>query len=143
MPRDLLADRNTLDAMPPLSKEPAASSPPPEEPTPFYRVPSMLIEDRFKRIKDLRPFPLLLSSDDLDDCDWLEHAAFAPHEAASREKVRFAYSSSSCHTLFPCLPCCVCNHWAAVRRHTVALVVRCPWLPLSSPALPGTPSLRD
>ena len=96
MPRDLLADRNTLDAMPPLSKEPAASSPPPDEPMPFYRVPSTLIEDRFKRMKDLRPFPLLLNADDLDDCDWLEHAAFAPHEAASREKVRFAPLSVSC-----------------------------------------------
>ena len=50
----------------------------------------MLMDERFKRMKDLRPFSLLLNQDDLDDCDWLEHAAFEPHEAASREKVREA-----------------------------------------------------
>ena len=36
----------------------------------------------------VRPYASLLNIDDLDDCDWLEHAAFDPVEAASREKVR-------------------------------------------------------
>jgi hypothetical protein len=73
MPRDLVADhghdRNN-------------------DSKPLDTMASSLMEERFRRIKDVRPFPLLLSSADLDDCDWLEHAAFEPHEAASREKVR-------------------------------------------------------
>jgi putative heme degradation protein len=89
MPRDLLADKKTLEAMPPLSKEPAADSP--EDPNPMpslYQVPTSFVEDRFKRMTDLHPFASLLNQDDLDDCDWLEHAAFDDNEAASREKVR-------------------------------------------------------
>lgn len=88
MPRDLLADKTTLESMPPLSKEPVASSPPSDEPVSFYRLPANMMEERFKRMKDLHAYALLLNQDDLDDCDWLEHAAFDPHEAASRDKVR-------------------------------------------------------
>ncbi|KAF2732990.1 acyl-CoA N-acyltransferase [Polyplosphaeria fusca] len=94
MPRDLESAKATLDAMPPLSKEPTASSssPPPDHPLPLYRVPTTFIEDRFKKMKDLHPYALLLSQDDLDECDWLEHAAFEPHEAASREKLEYRLS---------------------------------------------------
>jgi hypothetical protein len=88
MPRDLLADRNTLDAMPQLSREPPASSPPPKESSPMPSHNSaVFVEERFKKMKEIRPFGQLLNFEDLDDCDWLEHAAFDPVEAASREKV--------------------------------------------------------
>jgi len=89
MPRDLVTDKKALDELPPLSKEPAAASPgpDPDDAMSFYRMPTSFVEDRFKRIKDLHPYALLLSQADLDDCDWLEHAAFDPSEAASREKV--------------------------------------------------------
>lgn len=87
MPRDLIADKKTLEDMPPLSKEPAAESPGDPNPMPLYQGPSTFIEDRFKRMTDLHPFASLLNRDDLDDCDWLEHVAFDENEAASREKV--------------------------------------------------------
>jgi hypothetical protein len=77
MPRDLIADRNTLDAMPELSREPAAASPPASQPS----------QSRFNKPPTIHPFSSLLSLADLDECDWLEHAAFDPIEAASREKV--------------------------------------------------------
>jgi hypothetical protein len=87
MPRDLLADRKTLDAMPELSREPA-TSPPPQESSPMS--PSnqgVLVEQRFRKMQNIHPFAQLLNYEDLDDCDWLEHAAFDPIEAATREKV--------------------------------------------------------
>lgn len=43
-------------------------------------------QERMKK-SGIHPFVQLLSVDDLDDCDWLEHAAFDPIEAATREKV--------------------------------------------------------
>lgn len=88
MPRDLLADKKLLDEMP-LSKEPAAHSPDHLNSMPsLYQAPSSFVEDRFKRMTALHPFASLLNQDDLDDCDWLEHAAFDDNEAATREKVR-------------------------------------------------------
>lgn len=90
MPRDLLADK-TLESMPQLSREPAVASPPPEEKKKANPYGTAMIrnEDFFNKKKkaDIHPFSSLLSVDDLDDCDWLEHAAFDPIEAASREKV--------------------------------------------------------
>lgn len=89
MPRDFLADK-TLESMPQLSREPAATSPPPEQRKANpYGTSLIRVEDPFKKMvkKDIHPFSSLLSIDDLDDCDWLEHAAFDPIEAASREKV--------------------------------------------------------
>lgn len=87
MPRDLLADK-TLESMPQLSREPAAASPPPENSKSNpYGTALVKVEDRFKKAIKIHPFSSLLSMDDLNDCDWLEHAAFDPIEAASREKV--------------------------------------------------------
>lgn len=89
MPRDLLADES-LKSMPQLSREPAAKSPPPDKPKANpYGTSLVRVEDPFKKManKKIHPFSSLLSVDDLDDCDWLEHAAFDPTEAASREKV--------------------------------------------------------
>lgn len=90
MPRDFLADK-TLEAMPQLSREPVAASPPPpdERKANPYGTSLIRVEDPFKKMtkERIHPFSSLLSIDDLDDCDWLEHAAFDPIEAASREKV--------------------------------------------------------
>lgn len=94
MPRDLLAEK-TLESMPQLSREPAPVSPP-EKPNP-YGTSLVLVEDRFKKMVNVHPFSSLLSLDDLDDCDWLEHAAFDPIEAASREKV------SQFQSMFPAI----------------------------------------
>lgn len=100
MPRDLESEKATLEGLPPLAKDEHAgqdaeaeisSSPEYYEPMPLYRMPSTLLEERFRRLKELHPYASLLSQDDLDECDWLEHVAFEPHEAATREKVR------SCH----------------------------------------------
>ncbi|KAJ4363093.1 hypothetical protein N0V83_010213 [Neocucurbitaria cava] len=89
MPRDLLADKRTLDEMPQLSREPATDAPPQDSsPMPLYS-PSIIKEDRFKKMGDIHPFAQLLNLDDLDDCDWLEHAAFDPIEAATREKLEY------------------------------------------------------
>ncbi|KAH8706102.1 hypothetical protein GQ44DRAFT_763901 [Phaeosphaeriaceae sp. PMI808] len=55
---------------------------------PPYR-PAVLIENRFQKMKDIHPFAQLLNHEDLDDCDWLEHAAFDPIEAATREKIEY------------------------------------------------------
>lgn len=52
-------------------------------------------QERMKKT-GVHPLVQLLNIDDVDDCDWLEHAAFDPIEAASREKVRL-------HSLYrPC-----------------------------------------
>jgi hypothetical protein len=90
MPRDLLADKRTLDAMPELSREPEhVSSPKPNESSSLvpHRSSNIASEERLKQM-GVQPFAQLLNVEDLDDCDWLEHAAFDPTEAASREKVR-------------------------------------------------------
>jgi hypothetical protein len=84
MPRDLLADRKTLDAMPQLSREPA-TSPPPQGSS--QMAPSSQNALVVKKMEHIHPFAQLLNYEDLDDCDWLEHAAFDPIEAATREKV--------------------------------------------------------
>jgi len=92
MPRDLRAEQAVLDDMPPLSKDDAGAeveSPPDTGSLPLYRMPSTMLEERFKKLKDLHPYVLLLHQDDLDDCDWLEHLAFDPVEAASREKIDY------------------------------------------------------
>jgi hypothetical protein len=101
MPRDLLADRKTLDAMPELSRESASPSSPP--PNASSTVPTnsqaVWVKDGMKKLTRIHPFAQLLSRDDLDDCDWLEHAAFDDIEAATREKV----SMFSSFNLTPCL----------------------------------------
>lgn len=89
MPRDFLASE-TLSSMPQLSREPDAKSPPPEKSKANpYGTSLVRVEDPFKKManKKIHPFSSLLNVDDLNDCDWLEHAAFDPIEAASREKV--------------------------------------------------------
>ncbi|KAF2637506.1 acetyltransferase [Massarina eburnea CBS 473.64] len=83
MPRDLLAEK-TLQSMPTLEKAEDLSP----APMSLFRKPTLL-EDRFKKLADLRPYSLLLNRDDADDCDWLEHAAFDANEAASREKIEY------------------------------------------------------
>lgn len=123
MPRDLLADRKTLDGMPQLSRESAASPPAePSSPLPTYNS-AKFAEQYFKKMDRIRPFGLLLNPDDLDDCDWLEHAAFDPIEAATREKVRII---KALHSAL-CLRCVFVSSlslqlslryhdWASVRR---------------------------
>ena len=86
MPRDLLADK-ALESMSQLSRKPAVASPPEQSKSNPHGTSLVLVEDRFKNMTKIHPFSSLLSVDDLDDCDWLEHAAFDPIEAASREKV--------------------------------------------------------
>jgi hypothetical protein len=89
MPRDLLAEKS-LEGMRQLSKEFAAANPPPKKRNANpYGTALVRVEDPFKKMdkKNIKPFSSLLSIDDLDDCDWLEHAAFDPIEAATREKV--------------------------------------------------------
>ena len=101
MPRELESEKATLDGMEPLSKDPDAGNDSSssssssigsmlssylEEPAPLY-TRSHSLSPAFKKLQDLHPYSLLLNIDDLDDADWLEHAAFEPHEAASREKV--------------------------------------------------------
>lgn len=90
--------------MPQLSREPAAKSPPPEKPKANpYGTSLVRVEDPFKKManKNIHPFSSLLSEEDLDDCDWLEHAAFDSIEAASREKVseHFRHLSKAFHLL--------------------------------------------
>lgn len=97
MPRDLLADK-TLESMPQLSREPAVASPPEQSQSNPQGTSLVLVEDRFKTMTKIHPFSSLLSVDDLDDCDWLEHAAFDPIEAASREKVSELRLLLSSHT---------------------------------------------
>ncbi|KAF2469643.1 acyl-CoA N-acyltransferase [Lindgomyces ingoldianus] len=86
MPRDLESEKATLEGMPPLSKESEAGPP---DPTPLYFLPTEVMDPKFKKMKDLHPYSLLLNQEDLDECDWLEHVAFDPHEAASREKLDY------------------------------------------------------
>lgn len=93
MPRDLFPDHEA--DMPQLGREDST-------PANFF-TPTILKEDRFKKMGDIHPFVQLLNYENLDDCDWLEHAAFDPNEAATREKVGTSVSrlvmqsiSSSC-----------------------------------------------
>jgi hypothetical protein len=90
MPRDLLADRKTLDAMPQLSREPA-TSPQLSSPKPTSNQGALIV----RKMEHIHPFAQLLNYEDLDDCDWLEHAAFDPIEAATREKVNTNFSFMS------------------------------------------------
>jgi hypothetical protein len=61
---------------------------------------AVFVEQRFKKMKDIHPFAQLLNHEDLDDCDWLEHAAFDPVEAASREKVSNCASQLRATSIF-------------------------------------------
>ena len=79
MPRDLHSE------LTPLEREVLATRP---VSPPYEEYPLTLTTQPSNKMKDLRPYCLLLNETDLDDCDWLEHAAFDPNEAASREKVR-------------------------------------------------------
>ncbi|KAI4700852.1 hypothetical protein J4E81_003816 [Alternaria sp. BMP 2799] len=92
MPRDLLADKKTLDGMPELSREPETVASPESVEQQSSLVPhrssNIAQEGRLKQM-GVRPYASLLNIDDLDDCDWLEHAAFDPVEAASREKLEY------------------------------------------------------
>jgi hypothetical protein len=87
MPRDLESEKATLARMAPLSKE----SPPDDDqdPLPLHQShdPDLLVEEKFKKMKDIHPYSLLLNQEDVDECDWLEHVAFDANEAASKEKV--------------------------------------------------------
>jgi hypothetical protein len=117
MPRDLLADRNTLDGMPQLERESKelSKSPPSQSPPPNTNTSTALV--RSKQMDKIYPFVQLLNAEDLDDCDWLEHAAFDPVEAASREKVRTSHSLFILvYTLVSVLPHLPYYDWAAVRR---------------------------
>lgn len=93
MPRDLLADRKTLDDMSELSRESAHSPPPDNSSLVPHRESNIMKQERLKK-SGIHPLAQLLNIEDLDDCNWLEHAAFDPIEAASREKV--SGSSLSC-----------------------------------------------
>ncbi|EOA83960.1 uncharacterized protein SETTUDRAFT_164303 [Exserohilum turcica Et28A] len=53
-----------------------------------HRSSSIAQEERLKQM-GVRPYSSLLNIDDLDDCDWLEHAAFDAIEAATREKLDY------------------------------------------------------
>lgn len=96
MPRDLESERATLEGMEPLTKdhpqEPAQAgendSAMDDDPPPLY-VRSHSMSDAYKKLQDLHPYSLLLNIDDVDDVDWLEHAAFDSNEAASREKLEY------------------------------------------------------
>lgn len=91
MPRDLLADKRALDGMPALSRDPEPVSSPAAEQS-YSLVPhrsSHIAQEERLRQMGVRPFAQLLNVEDLDDCDWLEHAAFDPTEAASREKLEY------------------------------------------------------
>jgi hypothetical protein len=86
MPRDLESEKATLEAMAPLSQE----TPPDDDqdPLPLYRShdSDLLVEEKFKKMKHIHPYSLLLNQEDVDECDWLEHVAFDANEAASKEK---------------------------------------------------------
>lgn len=124
MPRDLESEKATLERMAPLSKE----TPPDDDqdPLPLHQShhPDLLVEDKFKKMKDIHPYSLLLNQEDVDECDWLEHVAFDANEAASKEKVRHPSVSSSSRSsvrifsapaLLPASPPCT--------LHTVSLSV--------------------
>jgi hypothetical protein len=88
MPRDLLADSKALNDVPQSSRESESNSN--SHAGQSVQMSSdnqfVIVEDHLKK-KSIHPFAQLLNREDLDDCDWLEHVAFDPAEAASREKV--------------------------------------------------------
>lgn len=88
MPRDLLADRKTLDEMPVLSREGESSNSSESFSLVPHRSSNIMKQERMKKT-GVHPFVQLLNIGDVDDCDWLEHAAFDPIEAASREKIEY------------------------------------------------------
>jgi hypothetical protein len=106
MPRDLESEKATLARMAPLSKE----SPPDDDqdPLPLHQShdPDLLVEEKFKKMKDIHPYSLLLNQEDVDECDWLEHVAFDANEAASKEKVGTVSSSSRSNILRTCIAPC-------------------------------------
>lgn len=95
--------------MPALSRE-SASSPSNNSSLVPHRSSNIMKQERMKK-SGIHPFSGLLNVSDVDDCDWLEHAAFDPIEAASREKVSFCFLcvltilriSASKHCLFVAL----------------------------------------
>ncbi|KAF2705519.1 acyl-CoA N-acyltransferase [Pleomassaria siparia CBS 279.74] len=106
MPRALESEKATLEGMAPLEKgppvQPSLVSPHHDDPLPLYRIPSLLVEESFEKMKDLKPFSLLLNQEDVEECDWLEHLAFDSIEAASREKIeyRLAVCGELCSGIF-------------------------------------------
>ncbi|KAL6711048.1 hypothetical protein ACN47E_006923 [Coniothyrium glycines] len=88
MPRDLFADPSALDEMPALSRESASSPPSANSSLVPHHESSIMRQERIKKT-GIHPFAQLLNVGDVDDCDWLEHAAFDPTEAASREKIEY------------------------------------------------------
>lgn len=139
MPRDLLADKKALDGMPELSRESASGSQREEEsaPMPAYNS-SIFVEERFKKMKEVHPFGALLNCEDLDDCDWLEHAAFDPIEAASREKVSdcrvFSFLSTASS-----LASSQCLHFHGSHGRTIGLLSGAGHAPSSMALLVGSP----
>jgi hypothetical protein len=122
MPRDLLADKRAMEGMPELSREPeTVSSPEPQE---FSLVPhrssNVAQENRLKQM-GVRPYAQLLNVDDLDDCDWLEHAAFDANEAATREKVRCLLHYLSLYAPCP-FPTSQYHRWAPSGIQQCALL---------------------
>ncbi len=112
--------------MPELSREPeTVSSPEPVEQQSSlvpHRSSNIAQEGRLKQM-GVRPYASLLNIDDLDDCDWLEHAAFDPVEAASREKVRMVTFHPY---VLPNFMVHICNfahyhHWAPLGPDPCAL----------------------
>lgn len=140
MPRDLLAEKQTLDSMPQLSREPQALSPEPAAHSSLvpHRSSNIAQEERLKQM-GVRPYSSLLNIDDLDDCDWLEHAAFDPIEAATREKVKpilhaplafllscvispstdIPFFASPCYHASGCMVCNLCSFLRPQRPYTL------------------------
>ncbi|KAF1945048.1 acyl-CoA N-acyltransferase [Clathrospora elynae] len=88
MPRDLLADKRALDGMSELSRDTVSRPEPGENSLVPHRSSNISQVERLKKM-GVRPFAQLLNVEDLDDCDWLEHAAFDANEAATREKLEY------------------------------------------------------
>ncbi|KAH9869020.1 hypothetical protein J1614_008097 [Plenodomus biglobosus] len=138
MPRDLLADRKTVDGMTELLRDSATSPPPANSSLVPHRESNMMKQERLKKT-GIHPFAQLLNIEDLDDCDWLEHAAFDPIEAASREKVAHFHRSSICSTIPPSLRLFCMKPFILHSRHTVGHHQASPLR--SSPSL-SSPALR-
>lgn len=99
MPRDLALEKQDLDAMVPLAREPPNSAPSssaaPEDQG-FAADSDDGLTDKIQRdmqkeqgLFDLKPIRQLLTPDDVDSCVILENAAFDhPEHRCTREKVR-------------------------------------------------------
>lgn len=111
-----------------LSREPAASPPSATTSLVPHRESDIMKQQRLKK-RGIHPFAQLLNIDDLDDCDWLEHAAFDPIEAASREKVR---ADSCMHYSLSETPFSLSRHTIGYLRISVShCALLHPWLPYS------------